>query len=88
LIYNYLIKKINLEQNIWTQTSSREAGEAGEAGDEIGGAKIWKGYKLTASSTNNTFDYIFNKFKKGIYVRIENNIRSNGKGKNHNTKYY
>lgn len=35
---------------------------------------IWHGYKnLNASSVDNTFFYIFNKFKKGIYVQIRDN---------------
>jgi hypothetical protein len=34
----------------------------------------WKKYKnLTTESVNNTFQYIFNKFKKGIFIKIVNN---------------
>ena len=36
--------------------------------------KIWNGYyDLETSSVLNTFRYIFNKFKKGIFVKILNN---------------
>lgn len=36
--------------------------------------KIWNGYNnLETSSVLNTFRYIFNKFKKGIFVKILNN---------------
>lgn len=34
---------------------------------------LWKEYKMTATATSNTFDYIFNKFKKGIFVKILDN---------------
>jgi hypothetical protein len=34
----------------------------------------WKKYKnLTIESVNNTFQYMFNKFKKGIFIKIVNN---------------
>jgi hypothetical protein len=36
--------------------------------------KEWEGYKdLRATSVQNTFSYIFEKFKKGIFVKIVNN---------------
>lgn len=34
----------------------------------------WDGYSdLPATSVQNTFNYIFNKFKKGVFVKIQNN---------------
>ena len=37
----------------------------------------WKKYKgLTTESVDNTFNYIFNKFKKGLFIKIKNNILS------------
>ena len=34
----------------------------------------WSKYQnLDANSVDNTFNYIFNKFKKGIYIKIKDN---------------
>ena len=51
-------RKINLEQNLFSQTQ----------------IPIWeKNQNITAESTLDTFRYIFNKFKKGIFIKILNN---------------
>ena len=60
--YNVKIKpdrrEINLEQNIFANTQ----------------LPIWeKNKNISAESTLDTFRYIFNKFKKGIFIKIVNN---------------
>ncbi len=57
------IKKY-LRCNIWTNLFVPTEGLETE---------FWNGYNLNASSTINTFDYVFNKFKKGIFVKIVDN---------------
>jgi hypothetical protein len=55
------IKRINLNTNIFKGVDLKEDIE-------------WSKYKnLNAMAVNNTFRYIFNKFKKGIFVKIQNN---------------
>jgi hypothetical protein len=51
-------KEVNLEGNIWTERWE---------------GNLWDQYALNGVATNNTFDYIFNKFKKGIFVKILDN---------------
>lgn len=38
---------------------------------------LWSGYALSDQSIDYTFNYIFNKFKKGIYVKIVDNVMVN-----------
>ncbi len=57
-------KKVSLDGNIWTNLFVPTEGLETE---------FWNGYNLNASSTINTFDYVFNKFKKGIVVKIVDN---------------
>ncbi len=57
-------KKVSLDGNIWTNLFVPTEGLETE---------FWNGYNLNASSTINTFDYVFNKFKKGIFVKIVDN---------------
>lgn len=55
-IYDLCIRDINLSSNIFSSMPSVE---------------IWEKYKnLDATAVSNTFQYIFNKFKKGIFVKI------------------
>ncbi|GHV49490.1 hypothetical protein AGMMS49579_01320 [Spirochaetia bacterium] len=35
--------------------------------------ELWYGYNLNPKSISSTFNYIFNKFKKGVYIKISNN---------------
>lgn len=42
--------------------------------EEIDDCILWNKYKdINAESVNHTFEYIFNKFKKGIFIKIINN---------------
>jgi hypothetical protein len=55
---NVCIPEISLNSNIYAEQHIRE----------------WDGYKnLKATAVLNTFRYMFNKFKKGIFVKIVNN---------------
>lgn len=39
--------------------------------------KIWENYRITLNDSRNTFQYIFRKFKKGIFIQIRNNKIAN-----------
>lgn len=58
-------KKISLDGNVWTNLFVPTEGLETDS--------FWNGYNLNASSTINTFNYVFNKFKKGIFVKIVDN---------------
>lgn len=53
------VQSISLEKNIWAAYLIE--------------TNLWEKFKLDAQSTNNTFEYIFNFFKKGIFVKIVDN---------------
>jgi hypothetical protein len=55
------IKSIKLENNVF---------ESFDFTDKVEWAKY---QNLNATCVNNTFNYMFNKFKKGIFVKIQNN---------------
>jgi hypothetical protein len=62
---------IDLSNNIWT---TLEVKDSKLKGDLIGENIEWKKYShLTTESVDNTFAYLFNKFKKGVFVKIKNN---------------
>ena len=51
---------IDLTKNVWN--------------DYISKLEIWDKFKnINKNSVDNTFNYIFNKFKKGIFIQIQNN---------------
>lgn len=60
------IPNINVENNLYTNMCSSNSLK------EI--CDIWEGYNnLETPDVINTFRYIFNKFKKGIFIKIKNN---------------
>jgi len=62
---------IDLSDNIWT---TLEVKDSKLKKDLIGENIEWKKYShLTTESVDNTFAYLFNKFKKGVFVKIKNN---------------
>ena len=65
------IDTIDLSNNVWHKLEIKDPKvKSGLVGENID----WKKYKnLTTESVDNTFAYLFNKFKKGVFIKIKNN---------------
>ena len=67
--HNKKIETIDLATNIWETLEKKD-----EKGGLIGEHIEWEKYShLTSEAVDNTFLYIFNKFKKGVFIKIKDN---------------
>lgn len=71
-------KSVSLDGNIWkTMEEMKEMKGEDEKGEKVGENLDWAKYKsLTTEDVDNTFLYLFEKFKKGIFVKIKDNTLS------------
>jgi hypothetical protein len=66
---------IDFVQNVWHNLSQKikEEGKDDKIKDVVENTD-WEKYKnITSDSVDNTFKYIFDKFKKGVFIKIKNN---------------
>jgi len=66
---------IDFESNVWYELSQRikEEGKDEKIKDVVENTD-WEKYKnITSEAVDNTFKYIFDKFKKGIFIKIKDN---------------
>ena len=68
-------KKINIEQNIWHNMFLKlsEMGLPEKVKDIVENVDWAKYRNLSVDAVDNTFFYIFDKFKKGIFIKIKDN---------------
>jgi len=69
---------IDFDSNVWYNLSQRikEEGKDDRIKDVVENID-WEKYKnITSESVDNTFKYIFDKFKKGVFIKIKNNTLS------------
>ena len=65
--------QIDLESNIWYNLY-KKVKDIKEIKDVVENTD-WEKYKnITSDAVDNTFKYIFDKFKKGIFVKIKDNL--------------
>ena len=67
--HNRKIESVDLASNIWQTLEKKD-----EKGGLIGEHTEWEKYShLTSEAVDNTFLYLFNKFKKGVFIKIKDN---------------
>ena len=65
---------IDFESNVWYKLSQKIKEKEDKIIKDVVENTDWEKYKnITTESIDNTFKYIFDKFKKGVFIKIKNN---------------